>query len=75
MALGPGKYDDIATDCLEKTQADAIVLIVWNGNRGSGISGKELSTDFDIVMRSAPQIPKKLPAVLREIARTIEAEG
>lgn len=38
MAEGPGKYDAEATLVREQTQAQAVVLIVCNGNRGSGFS-------------------------------------
>ncbi len=38
MALGPGKYDDICTLVREKTDAEAVVVVIINGNRGAGFS-------------------------------------
>jgi hypothetical protein len=73
MAIGPGKYDDLATYCMEHTSADAVVVIVFNGNRGHGMSGKEKPIAFDLGMRPILSLKQKLPAILREVARTVEA--
>jgi hypothetical protein len=35
---GPGKYDDLCTLVREQAQADAAIVIVFNGKRGSGFS-------------------------------------
>ena len=72
MPLGPGKYDDLATYCMEQTKADAVVVLVIGGNRGHGMSGKERPADFDIAMRPIRELKRKLPAVLRQVARDIE---
>ena len=72
MALGPGKYDDLATYCMEQTKADAVVVIVIGGNRGHGMGGKERPTEFDIALRPLRILKRKLPAVLRQVARDIE---
>ncbi len=74
MALGPGKYDDLATLCMIETNAAAVVLIVIGGNRGSGMSGKEQRVDFDIAMRPMRVLKQKLPALLRDVATRIENE-
>ena len=38
MALGPGKYDDLCTEVREKAEAEGVILIVFNGNKGQGLS-------------------------------------
>lgn len=75
MALGPSKYDDLATYCMEKTNAQAVVVIVIGGVRGHGMSGKEQAIDLDIALQPEPLriLKRKLPAVLRQVARDIEA--
>jgi hypothetical protein len=35
---GPGKYDQVCTEALETAQAECVLLIILNGNRGSGFS-------------------------------------
>lgn len=72
MALGPGKYDALATYCMEQSQADAVMVIVVNGSKGTSGSGKVATNliEYEIAIR---RFHKKLPAVLRDMARTIEA--
>lgn len=62
MPAGPGKYDHLCTACREAVQADAVVVIVLNGNRGSGFSVQALGEDFT----------RTLPALLRTVAAEIE---
>jgi hypothetical protein len=38
MALGPGKYDDETSEMLERTHAEAVVLTVLRGDRGTGFA-------------------------------------
>lgn len=38
MTIGPGKYDDLATRIREDNDADAVVVVVINGIRGTGFS-------------------------------------
>lgn len=38
MEEGPGKYDDVCTLVRETTKAQAAVVLVLNGDRGSGFS-------------------------------------
>ena len=61
MAVSGGKYGDLAQMAYTLTLADAVVLIVLNGNKGSGFS---LAGHDDIVPR--------LPELLREMAQQIE---
>lgn len=67
--VGPGKYDDLAMHCLTEAKAEAAVVIIFDGRKGSGMSGKEINYDF---VSASPQQMKKLPAVLRALANDIE---
>lgn len=62
MAIGPGKYDDLATYCREKVNAPGVLLILTGGNRGPGFSAQLTAED---VLR--------VPAMLRAVADQIEA--
>lgn len=64
MALGPGKYDDLASHVRGVAEADGVLLLVINGTRGSGFSA-QLSLALTL----------HLPEILRELARQIEARG
>lgn len=61
---GPGKYDNECEVARELTGAAGVLLIVFNGNRGSGFS----ATITD------PAILQAIPAVLRSVADDIEAQ-
>ncbi len=65
MALGPGRYDDLATRVRKLAHARAVVVIVIEGDKGSGFS-----------VQTAPEIVLSLPTLLRTVANDIEeAEG
>jgi hypothetical protein len=64
MALGPGKYDEIATVAREAAGARAVILIVLNGAHGSGFSVQAIGED----------ISTHLPALLRTVADGIESD-
>lgn len=40
MPIGPGRYDDELTELREKIGAEGAILIVYNGQRGSGFSAQ-----------------------------------
>ena len=63
MALGPGKYDDLATLVRERAQARGAIVIVVDGALGSGFS---VQADLLLTMT--------LPALLRAVAAQIEEE-
>ena len=46
MPIGPGKYDKYCTEVRENARAQAVVLIVLNGARGSGFS-VQASSELD----------------------------
>lgn len=61
MANGPGKYDKVCTSVRESTQAQAVILLVFNGNEGSGFSVQAVDQDLspilaDILEETARQI-------------------
>jgi hypothetical protein len=64
MALGPGKYDDIATEVRQKTGTEGVIVFVINGSRGNGFSA-QLPLDLTLT----------LPTILRDMARQIEDVG
>ena len=66
MALGPGKYDDVAQQIQEAFAPAACMVIVIAGKRGTGVSAK-----FDML---SPEQAKILPATLREIADGLELD-
>lgn len=66
MPRGPGKYDEVCTAARLATLADAVVLIVIDGDKGSGFSVQSVTT------RSVA-ITARLPALLRSVADKIEA--
>jgi hypothetical protein len=64
MAIGPGKYDDIASHALRITSADSVIMIVLGGSKGSGFS--VVSTRLDTIL--------SLPHLLRQTADEIEKD-
>jgi hypothetical protein len=63
MALGPGKYDHLATAARASANARGVVVIVFEGDAGSGFS-----------VQADPQFTARLPAILRDVAAGIEAD-
>lgn len=64
MATGPGKYDGITTLVREQTEAYAVILMVIDGNRGTGFS----------VQTRDPALVAGLPSFLRIVADEIEVD-
>jgi hypothetical protein len=62
MALGPGKYDDVATMAREMTKAEGVIVMVWNGNKGYGFSAQF----------SDPILLRRVPDILRDVADQME---
>lgn len=63
MAIGPGKYDDLATEVREKARAEGVIVIVFGGNHGNGFS---CQADLETTL--------KLPDILENIARQIRRD-
>jgi subtilisin family serine protease len=63
MAVGPGKYDDLATAVRSAAVARGVIVVVFGGNRGSGFS----------VQADGPTT-LQLPKILRDLADQIDAD-
>lgn len=63
MALGPGKYDHLATIARTAADAAAVAIIVIDGVNGSGFS-----------VQAPEGFAEQLPALLRSMADEIEAD-
>lgn len=61
MAIGPGKYDALCTEVRERAEAGAVILVVVEGNLGSGFSCQIEAGDLVI----------DLPGILERIAADI----
>lgn len=60
--IGPGKYD-VASIARSYARAQGVIVIVFDGFRGSGFS-----------CQATPEIIAALPKILRETADKIEAD-
>lgn len=65
MPDGPGKYDDLVTYVRARTNAVSVALIVIEGNEGTGFAVQSLD----------PLAKRILPALLRQVADSIEASN
>lgn len=63
MAIGPGKYDKICTDVRQELNAKGVILIVIEGDKGSGFSCQAELADTLL-----------FPLLLRSIAREMEQD-
>lgn len=63
MTHGPGKYNDAATVARESTGAAGVILLVFEGNLGSGFS-----------VQGPPHLLANLPDVMRQMADAIERD-
>ena len=64
MALGPGKYDALATKVRTEAKAEGAVVIIVNGDKGNGFSAQ-----------LSPALTLLLPSMLRHMADQIEDFG
>jgi hypothetical protein len=62
--FGEGAYDGECTVARESAQAQAALLIIVNGQRGSGFSVQVVDTG----------LIEKIPAILRSMAEQIDAD-
>jgi hypothetical protein len=62
MAIGPGKYDDLATMVREKAKARGVIVIILGGEKGSGFSCQaDLASTLAL-----PDMLEKIAAEIRE---------
>lgn len=65
MPTGPGKYDPICTHVREQTEARAAIVIVLDGNKGTGFS----------VQATYQLHPERLANILETVAKEIRESG
>ena len=61
--IGEGKYDALCTQVRNKTRARGAMIIVVDGNKGSGFS-----------CQLTVEVMKTLPGILRQMADQIEQD-
>lgn len=61
--FGPGKYDDLCTEVRDKVMAEGAIVLIFNGDKGSGFS---CQAPLPLIVG--------LPAMLRSMANQIEAD-
>lgn len=59
--IGPGKYDGEATLVRIRTNATAVIIVVVDGNKGSGFS-----------IQAPLEFTRELPQILRGLASDVE---
>lgn len=64
MPVGPGKYDELCTHVRQQTGALGAIVIVIQGEKGSGFS-----------CQAIPGVMLGIPALLRMMAAEIESSG
>ncbi len=67
MAVGPGKYDHIATMARQATDALGVIVIILGGDKGNGFSMQAVYQN-DLFM-------KEVPRMLRTVADQIEKDA
>lgn len=72
--IGPGRFDKLAEYCIAEAKAEAVVLIVFSGEKGSGMSASvKLVPEFEVCSRNL-QVVGNLPRMLRLIADRIDKD-
>jgi hypothetical protein len=64
MAMGPGKYDDVATMARKMSNALGVIVVILGGNKGNGFSLQAIHQNETFL--------KNVPKILREMADQIE---
>lgn len=61
---GPGKYDELCTKVRQEAEAEAAIVLIFGGNKGSGFS-----------CQLPLELIAKVPSMLRTMADQIEADS
>lgn len=69
--FGPGKYGHICEEILERLKAKGVVLIVLDGEKGSGMNLSAPAWEWD--MAGYMEMIRNLPNLLRAVAQSIDA--
>lgn len=64
MPIGPGKYDEVLAEALEKVGAKQGILMILDGDKGSGLS-----------VKVAVALINTVPSILESIAVDIRRNG
>lgn len=72
MAQGPGRYDHLCTAAREAVQAEFAILIIANGNRGSGFSYQALSRNPKDVVPNLEKMLQVLDVTIVQIKKDLE---
>lgn len=67
MAHGPGEYDNLCEEMLQRTDADCVVILVLGGQKGSGWS-------FNAKWEALEKATKHMPQFLEKIAESIKVD-
>jgi hypothetical protein len=70
MAMGPGKYDAACTAARLATDAEAVVLVVFNGRGGHGFSVQSVSGAMGM-----ESLCRSLEAVVAQIRHDVLANS
>lgn len=73
MTIGAGKYDDLAREIAERTNADGVVLIINGGSRGDGFS--VIAADIEGLIKTMPDLMEDVADELRDEAREAQRRG
>ena len=65
MPMGPGKYDDLCTLVMEKSEAMSALVIILGGNKGNGFS----------IQMVNQETMKLVPDLLETVAKQIREAG
>jgi hypothetical protein len=72
MPIGPGKYNQLCTNVRLIARAEAAIVIIMNGDRGSGFSIQ--CTAGNLSLDQTP-VAAWLPSLLRHMADEIEKDS
>lgn len=70
MAMGPGKYDDLATYVREQAQATGVIVIVVGGNKGAGFAQQWMARESDM-----PGMLRTQASALRQVAKQMDLDA
>jgi hypothetical protein len=73
MAFGPGKYDAEATFVHSMTGGEVVVLVVVNGNRGSGMSVKTIAGGTLAAIELQAKVMRDVLVELERMAASLRA--
>jgi hypothetical protein len=68
MAIGPGKYDDLATMAREQAHAVGVIIIVIGGDKGNGFA---VQADLPTTL----MLPQMLRFMANEIEKDLPTDG